>query len=117
MESGRSLADWYFENPAPKPSAMIISNDNTAIGFMDGVKRRGVRIPEDLSVISFDNIMYSVINGIDLTTVDPHISEICSESVRLMLKQLQSPEAKKEKVIIAPTLYVRKTTMVKDAYY
>lgn len=113
MESGRSLADWFLHNPAPRPSAMIISNDNTAIGFIDGVKRGGVRIPEDLSVVSFDNIAYSVINGIDLTTIDPHVSDICAEAVRLMLKQLQTPEAEKEKVIIAPTLFVRKTTMAK----
>ena len=113
LESGRSLADWYLCNPAPKPSAMIISNDHTAIGFIDRVKKKGVRIPEDLSVVSFDNIAYSVIHGIELTTIDPHVSEICSEAVRLMLKQLHDPDSKKEKVIIAPTIFVRKTTIAK----
>lgn len=111
MESGYLLASQYLQNPVQTPTAMIVSNDITAIGFMSGLKEHGVRIPDDLSIVSFDNISFSSAAGIDLTSVDQNINEICRESARLMLKQLRTPDAAAEKIIITPTLVVRKTTM------
>lgn len=110
MDTGYEMAKRFLRNSAPRPSAMIISNDMTAIGFISGLKEKGIQIPSDLSIVSFDNIPFASAAGIDLTSVDQHVYEICSEAARLMLKQLQTPEAESEKVIVTPSLVVRKTT-------
>lgn len=110
MQTGHQLAKKFMDNKAPKPSAMIVSNDTTAIGFMNGLKEVGLQIPDDLSIVSFDNIPFASAVGIDLTTVDQHVDEICNEAARIMLKQLRIPDAETEKVIITPTLVTRKTT-------
>ena len=109
METGKALAEQFFtmEN---RPSAMVIVNDMTAIGFMDGAKRVGVSIPGELSVVSFDNIEVSSVSGIELTTVNQHVANMGDMAAKLMLRQLEDEDVKPERVILEPTLVVRKTT-------
>lgn len=109
LETGRSLAD-AFCKLEKRPSAMVIVNDMTAIGFMDGCRNAGIRIPEDLSIVSFDNIAMASMYGIELTTISQHVDEMGEKAAHLMLKQLNDRDAKPERIIMEPTLIVRKTT-------
>ena len=109
LETGRSLAD-AFCKLEKYPSAMVIVNDMTAIGFMDGCRNAGIRIPEDLSIVSFDNIAMASMYGIELTTISQHVDEMGEKAAHLMLKQLNDRDAKPERIIMEPTLIVRKTT-------
>lgn len=109
LETGRSLAD-IFCKMEKRPSAMVVVNDMTAIGFMDGCRNAGIRIPEDLSIVSFDNIAMASMYGIELTTISQHVDEMGEKAARLMLKQLNDKKAKPERIIMEPTLIVRKTT-------
>lgn len=109
LETGRSLAD-AFCKLEKRPSAMVIVNDMTAIGFMDGCRNAGIRIPEDLSIVSFDNIAMASMYGIELTTISQHVDEMGEKAAHLMLKQLNDKDAKPERIIMEPTLIVRKTT-------
>ena len=85
-------------------------NDMTAIGFMDGCRKAGIRIPEDLSIISFDDIAMASMYGIELTTISQHVDEMGEKAAHLMLKQLNDKDAKTERIIMEPTLIIRKTT-------
>lgn len=109
LETGRSLADTFCKLEK-RPSAMVVVNDMTAIGFMDGCRNAGIRIPEDLSIVSFDNIAMASMYGIELTTISQHVDEMGEKAARLMLKQLNDRTAKPERIIMEPTLIVRKTT-------
>ena len=109
LETGRSLAD-DFCKLEKRPSAMVIVNDMTAIGFMDGCRNAGIRIPEDLSIVSFDNIAMASMYGIELTTISQRVDEMGEKAAHLMLKQLNDKDAKPERIIMEPTLIVRKTT-------
>ena len=109
LETGRSLAD-DFCKLEKRPSAMVIVNDMTAIGFMDGCRNAGIRIPEDLSIVSFDNIAMASMYGIELTTISQRVDEMGAKAAHLMLKQLNDKDAKPERIIMEPTLIVRKTT-------
>ena len=112
LESGREAAKALLLHAAEeRPTAMIVGNDLTALGFMDECKNQGLSIPEDLSVISFDNIVYSSLKGIELTTVSQHVEEMSSEAARLMLKQLKGDTEHPERIIITPELVVRRSTM------
>lgn len=109
LDTGRDLAHKFLEL-SEKPSAMVIVNDMTAIGFMDGCRSAGVRVPEDLSIVSFDNIEMASMYGIELTTISQHVDEMGEKAAMLMLKQLNDKDAKPERIIMEPTLIVRKTT-------
>lgn len=111
IESGRQSAKVYLAcPPEDRPSAMIIVNDLAALGFIDECRKNGLSIPQDVSVISFDNIIYSSIEGINLTTVSQHVDEMSREAARLMLKQLHGDQTHPERVIITPELVVRGST-------
>jgi LacI family transcriptional regulator len=66
------------------PSAIFASNDQMAMGVYQVAQERGLRIPEDLSVVGFDNIMESKYMG--LTTVDQFISEMGFVATQMLIK-------------------------------
>jgi len=70
-----------LENP---PTAIFASNDQAAMGVYQVAQERGLRIPDDLSVIGFDNIMESKYMG--LTTVDQFISEMGFVATQMLIK-------------------------------
>ena len=109
METGQDIAGQILAE-RDRPSAVVVVNDMTAVGLLVGCRKQGLRIPEDLSIISFDNINFAAMAGIELTTFSQHVDKMSKEATRLMLKQLENREVKSERVIIEPTLIVRKTT-------
>ena len=114
IESGRRIAKEFCAAGSDRPTAMIVVNDLTAIGFMDECKKSGLSIPDDLSVVSFDDIIYSSIEGISLTSINQHAEEMSSQAARLILKQLQGDRSHPERIIITPELVVRNSTKQAD---
>ena len=110
METGITLARNFVKDLKVRPSAMVVVNNMTAIGFIDGCRENGLSIPEDLSIVSFDDIEFSAMKGIELTTISQHVDKMSEHAARLMLKQLEEKDAKPERVILEPTLVIRKTT-------
>jgi len=66
------------------PTAIFASNDQTAIGVFQAAQELGLRIPEDLSIIGFDNISESKYLG--LTTIDQFISEMGFVATQMLIK-------------------------------
>jgi len=69
---------------ANPPTAIFASNDQTAIGVYQVAEERGIQIPNDLSVVGFDNIAESKYMG--LTTVDQFISEMGYVATQMLIK-------------------------------
>ncbi|MFP4378165.1 MAG: substrate-binding domain-containing protein [Spirochaetales bacterium] len=65
-------------------------NDMTAVRVMHAAMRRGIRIPEDLSLTGFDNLSQSRDSPIALTTVDQKFGEIVGEAIRRLVAADQS---------------------------
>lgn len=110
VQSGKEIARQFFSIKENRSSAMVIVNDLTSIGFMDICQKQGLRIPEQLSIVSFDDIWCASVEGINLTTVTQHVEKMSGEAARLILKQLNGSEEHPERVIIPPTLIVRNST-------
>ncbi len=69
---------------ADRPTAIFAANDQSAIGVYEAARELNLRIPEDLSVVGFDNITEA--NYINLTTVDQFLSEMGSKATRMLIK-------------------------------
>ena len=110
LDTGSELAKIYISDLKNRPKGIVISNDMMAIGFVEHCRESGVKVPEQISVVSFDNIVFSSLYDISLTTVSQHVREMSEHAARLMLKQLKNPQEKPERVILDPTLIVRRTT-------
>ena len=59
-EKGKQAVDWFMEGRETYPQAIICSNDHMAVSVCDELKRRGVRIPEDVCVSGYDNTLESM---------------------------------------------------------
>lgn len=82
-----------------------------ALGFMDYCKEINVKIPEELSIVSFDNINFSAMHGIELTTISQHVKEMGEKAAELMVNRIENPKAEYKRIILEPTLIVRNSTM------
>lgn len=114
FETGYDIAKEIVKDINNRPSAIVIANDMSALGFMDCCKQYGVKIPQMISIISFDDIIFASLKDIELTTVSQHVKEMSENTARLMLRKLKDPESSSERVILEPTLMVRNTTGIYD---
>lgn len=115
MDTGYTAAQDIFSKKSSGikdnfPSAFLIANDLLALGFMDYCGAHDIRIPEDISIVSFDNIAYARLNQIQLTTVSQHVETMSEEAANLMFQLLTDPPKEPRRVIIEPTLVIRNTT-------
>lgn len=94
------------------PSAVLTSNDLTAIGAMGAIHEKGLRIPEDISIIGFDGIELSAYTQPALTTLVVSRTELAEQAFRSLLQQ-NDDGAKRSfsrEYIIEPKLVIRGST-------
>ncbi|GAB4121217.1 MAG: LacI family DNA-binding transcriptional regulator [Roseiflexaceae bacterium] len=103
-ESGRSAARHLLNRP-DRPTAIFAANDETAFGVMDVAHELGLSLPNDLSIVGFDNLPETNLSTPTLTTVDQSIREMGAIAVRLMLDILRG-DMPEERLIKVPTRLV-----------
>ena len=92
------------------PTAIITHNDEAALGVREAAFQCGHRIPEDISLIGFDDTRASSIAGVDLTTINLHAHEMGRQAGELALRRLQAPDRPAEAIKLTPSLVIRRTT-------
>lgn len=92
-------------------TAVYCANDEMAFGLMRALHEAGRRVPQDVSVVGFDDIALSGFSAPPLTTVRQDFRRIGHELVRLVLDQLQArPGTAADRIIVPTELLVRGTT-------
>ena len=97
----------------PRPTAVITSNDLTAIGAMGAIAEAGLRIPEDMSIVGFDNIQLSAYTVPSLSTVKIPFTEIACAAVQsLLVARGDDPKhlSHGQLHVVKPELIMRKST-------
>ena len=84
--------------------------DQVAIGVMAGLHESGLRIPEDVQVVGFDDLAVSEHLCPGLTTIDPRVDLVVSESLRLLERRMSGEDAQVEHLVMPVRLVVRGTT-------
>ncbi len=92
--------------PQP-PTAIFGSNDVTAMGVMDAVRERGLRVPDDVSVLGFDDIPQAVNIRPALTTVRQPLEKMGRVATQMLLDGLNAPQASPKRVELPTELIVR----------
>jgi LacI family repressor for deo operon, udp, cdd, tsx, nupC, and nupG len=109
LESGASIAECLLDH-AERPTAIFCFNDEMAIGVIAVAKRHGLRVPEDLSVVGFDDIRFACHIDPPLTTISQPMREIGEGTVRLLLEILSGDEIKPVSVTLPHQLTLRAST-------
>ena len=86
-EGGFAAAQKLLER-SKKIDAIFCANDISAFGAMDYLKKQGIRIPEDISVIGFDNVAMSDWSSYELTTWHQPVDEMVDYSINLLLEHI-----------------------------
>ncbi len=86
VEGGHEAMAQILKNAKPLPTAVLTSNDLTAIGAMGAIREAGLRIPEDISVIGFDGIELSAYMQPALTTLAVPRGELSAMAFRSLYR-------------------------------
>jgi LacI family transcriptional regulator len=92
------------------PTAIFAFNDNVAVGVMRTARERGLRVPEDLSVVGFDDSEQALIVHPALTTVSQPLAEMGRIAVSLLLRLLENQRVDALRIQLATKLVVRDST-------
>lgn len=97
------------------PTAVFVASDHMAFAVMDVLRSDiGLKIPQEVSVIGFDDVSLASYSAYDLTTIRQPIAQMVDSTVDILLTQIQHPSVAKNKVIkIDPVLVKRGTCAVK----
>ncbi len=107
--SGYHGAMQLLDLPEP-PTAIFASNDVSAIGVLDAARTRGLRVPDDLSVIGFDDIPMAALLNPPLTTIRQPLQDMGRIATTLLLDRIREPEQEKSSVVLPTELVVRGST-------
>ncbi|KMN43325.1 LacI family DNA-binding transcriptional regulator [Bacillus sp. LK2] len=106
LEDGVRVAHRLKEMKS-RPEALIVAGDEVAIGIMTEVEKLGIKVPEDLAIIGFDNQPISQV--LQLTTIDQNLKEIGKTAFEMFYRQVSDESSKQEKVEIPYELVERST--------
>lgn len=93
-----------------RPDAIFCVNDVLALGAVDGARELGIRVPEDLWVVGYDDIELASWGSYDLTTVRQPMDEMISCGIELLLKRIAEPRRSLERRCFPNDLVIRSST-------
>jgi DNA-binding LacI/PurR family transcriptional regulator len=109
-EDGAGAAYAYLELGDSRPTAVAAFNDRCALGFIDVVRQAGLRVPEDVSVVGFDDTRQAAYAHVGLTTVRQDARQLGARALERLSTHLDAGETDTREVVVAPALVVRNST-------
>jgi DNA-binding LacI/PurR family transcriptional regulator len=109
IEGGRKAIAQLLALPEP-PTGVICSSDLMAIGALAEAGRRGVHVPDELSIVGFDGIDATTWTKPALTTVDQPIAQIADTAVQTLQTLIEQPKRALPNFYFRPVLRVREST-------
>ena len=105
----------FLERGGDLPTAFITANEEIAIGSIRALRRSGLDIPRDVSVVSFNDTALSELMDPPLTSISTHVSYLAATAVKLVKERARTSSHPPQrdmpqKVVIPPTLAVRNST-------
>jgi DNA-binding LacI/PurR family transcriptional regulator len=101
----------------PRPTALISHSDSTLLRVLAALRREGLRVPEDISVVGFDDITLARHIELPLTTVSQRIPDMAARAVELLRRKCEvaAEERPPAQIVLEPQLIIRASTANIDA--
>jgi len=104
-ESGFRGMMEFLGRGLPLPTAFFVSSDIQAIGVLAALRERNIRVPEDVAIVSFDDV--ELAKNFDLTTMRQPMFKMGELAVKKMIERIEHPEAPVSSVSFKPGLVIR----------
>ena len=111
-KNGRRLAYKLMQDVSDMPTAVVCLNDMTAAGAINGFQSKGLHVPDDISVMGFDNIAISEIVSPSITTVDQCIYQMGNMALKMLISSIENPKTKIASVMFQPSIVERQSTKI-----
>ncbi|MEI2402453.1 LacI family DNA-binding transcriptional regulator [Niallia taxi] len=86
--------------PDDMPTAFVCNNDEIAYNLINNLQKNGYQVPEDCSVVGFDNSIFAALTEPLLTTVEVNIKEMSKVAVKIIMEKLHNPNEKYGRTLI-----------------
>ena len=94
----------------PRPTAVAVFNDRSATGLLDVFRNAGLSVPQDISVVGFDDSRLARLSHVDLTTVAQDAGRMAALAVARAIDRLDGTPTGGREIVVPPRLIVRGTT-------
>jgi DNA-binding LacI/PurR family transcriptional regulator len=105
MDAGHLLLD-----SSSLPTAVIASNDRCAVGLQDAFTRAGVGVPDQVSIVGYDDSTLARLAHINLTSVNQNAEQLAAHAVDVAADRLDNGRGAAEEFVLMPHLVIRATT-------
>ena len=106
--SGMAAASMLIDEGLP--TAVVCANDRVAVGVIDTLRRRGITVPDDVSVAGYDDSALARLGHIDLTTVSQQPREQADRAIEAVVARLDGGRSEPVSSVLQPKLVIRTTT-------
>lgn len=110
QESGYMAMSFFMGMPE-RPSALVVIDDNVAFGVIKGLCELGFRVPEDLAIVSFNNINFAAMSNPALSSVDIGIYQLGYTASQLLIRQIQEDAVQQSRMIVPHRLMIRQSSI------
>ncbi len=107
-ERGRDID---IELPSPLPSAFVCNCDRVAYKLSDKLKAKGYNIPQDCSIVGFDNDFYATLSSPQLTTVEVNMVQMATISVNSIMEKINHPGKRFGRVLVQGQIIYRDSVL------
>ncbi len=94
MEDGKIDRDNLFPLPKDMPTAFVCNCDLTASELIKKLQTNGYRVPDDISVVGYDNYLYPGLSEIEITTYEVDMWEMAAKTVELILARIEKKKVR-----------------------
>jgi LacI family transcriptional regulator, galactose operon repressor len=107
QQTGYETAKSLLQSVDPPPTAIFASNDMSAFGAMDAARECGFCIPDNISIIGFDDIPQASLVYPKLTTVRQPLEQMGQVAVKMLLERIENPSRPPQRVTLPTQLIIR----------
>lgn len=110
QDSGYHAISMMLERPN-RPTALVVTDDLIAFGIMRGLYDLNYKVPDDLAIVSFNNVSISELTTPPLTTIDIGIYQLGYTATQMLIKKINEEEIHQKSVIIPHRLVLRQSSV------